>query len=605
MAYKGIGEYGIIGNMLSAALVGTDGSIDWCCLPHFDSPSVFAAILDDEIGGRFSIRPQTPFRSTQSYIQDTNVLQTTFHTATGSVTVTDFMPCYLDTHHRLTQFHEIHRMVRCASGKMSLEAVVEPRLNYARDETILATSRWGITASGGSESLVVSSSVPFTVEGHQAASRFVVKRGEKVTFILHYGATEAKSPGVYRTKRKLEQTLAYWRSKSEGCVFSGIWGDAILRSYLALHLMIYSPTGAIIAAPTTSLPEMIGGQRNWDYRFAWLRDASLTINALFHLGHVEEALTFFNWLVDVSSERGPTMQILYGIDSIVPPEEQELSHLRGYRNSSPVRIGNGAHNQLQLDVFGEVVDAAYTYLNIAGYISNKTWEVLENFIDSACRLWQLPDSGIWEVRGGPYHFIHSKLMCWVAVERGMRIAEKLGHTEKVDRWRATAGDIRDDIMSKGWNEDKQAFTQHYDTSALDASNLLMTLFGFLPVSDERIISTVERTMEELNWDGLLRRYRTEETDDGLSGSEGAFLWCSFWLVRILLRMDRIEEATNLYQRLLNCGNHLGLFSEMVDPVSGEMLGNFPQALNHLAVIITGLELTHTLDGDKQWCNALN
>jgi GH15 family glucan-1,4-alpha-glucosidase len=349
-----------------------------------------------------------------------------------------------------------------------------------------------------------------------------------------------------------------------------------------------------VAAPTTSLPEEIGGERNWDYRFTWLRDASLTLNAFSSLGHKEEAIGFMKWLLNVCDKCGHKAQILYDIDFGNPLDERMLHHLEGYRESRPVRIGNAAYSQRQLDIFGEVLEAAYNYVEIGGYIGNNDWKLLETFVDAACELWSEPDSGIWEVRGGPFHFVHSKVMCWVAVDRGIRLAQSLGRTEKVSHWRKAAEELRNDIMNKGWNPEKKAFTQHYDTEALDASALLIPLFGFLPTSDERVRSTIDRTMAELSWNGLLRRYRTDETDDGLKGSEGAFLWCSFWLVRNLLRFGRVEDAVELYERLLGYGNHLGLLSEMVDPVSRETLGNFPQALTHLAVIITGMELTEVL-----------
>ncbi len=300
------------------------------------------------------------------------------------------------------------------------------------------------------------------------------------------------------------------------------------------------------------------------------------------------------WLLHVCERCGPKAQILYNIDFEDPIDERTLDHLEGYRKSRPVRIGNGAYNQRQLDIFGEVLEAAYNYVNIGGYISSKDWILLETFVDAACELWSEPDSGIWEVRGGPFHFVHSKVMCWVAVDRGIKLAQRLGRNEKLGRWQTAAERIRKDIMNKGWNPEKEAFTQHYDTDTLDASALLLPLFGFLPVSDKRIESTIDHVAEELSWNGLLRRYRTDETEDGLTGSEGAFLWCSFWLVRNLLRLGKVEDAVALYERLLGYGNHLGLFSEMVNPVSGEVLGNFPQALTHLAVIITGLELTKAI-----------
>jgi len=608
MSFIPISDYGIIGNMLSAALVGSDGSIDWCCLPRFDSPSIFAAILDDDKGGKFHIKPQMPFKSLQSYLTDTNVLQTIFETETGTAKVVDFMPCYRTSRGRLVQFSEIHRQVDCSKGDVALEVVFEPRLNYARDDTLLSASKYGITAKGGAETLALSSSILFAVDGDRAIGRFTLQPGQRAEFILRYGSDQPRPPGIYDSVGKLERTAFYWQQQAQGCIFSGPWRELIVRSYLVLHLLIYSPTGAIVAAPTTSLPEEIGGERNWDYRFTWLRDASLTLNAFFHLGHMEEAMGFMKWLMTVCAKCGAKAQILYDIDFEDPLSEQALNHLRGYRDSRPVRIGNDAYQQLQLDVFGEVLEAAHNYLSIGGRLTRRTWGLLESFINAACENWQRPDSGIWEVRGGPYHFVHSKLMCWVAVDRGIKIAEKLGHRKNLARWRKTAQDIKDSILTRGWNPERRAFTQHYNTPALDASNLLMSLVGFLPVSDERMMSTVERTVEELGWEGLLRRYRTDETDDGLSGSEGAFLMCSFWWVRNLLRMGRLDEALALYERLLGYGNHLGLFSEMVAPASGEALGNFPQAFTHLATIITGLELTRAIEeksnqgakGGKPW-----
>jgi len=598
MTFKPIGDYGIIGNMLSAALVGVDGSIDWCCLPRFDSPSVFAAILDDEKGGRFGINPRESFKSSQAYIHDTNVLQTTFQTGTGTATVTDFMPCYRNSQGRLIKLNEIHRLVECAEGEVALEVSFEPKLDYARADTQLTISKNGAAARAGEETLILSSPVSLTVNGSRAVGQFILRQGQQARFVLRYGSDKPLSLGLYHTAKKLEQTTAYWQKQAGDCICPGLWREPIVRSYLVLHLLVYAATGAIIAAPTTSLPERIGGERNWDYRFTWLRDASMTLNAFFRLGHQEEALSFFKWLVDVCGKCGPETQILHNIDFADPPEEQELEHLSGYRGSRPVRIGNDAYKQIQLDVFGEVLDAAWYFADMGGYIGQHTWGLLESFVQAACDSWNLPDSGIWEVRGGLHHFVHSKLMCWVAVDRGIKIAGQLGYTENIERWRKAAEDIRESILTKGWNEERGAFTQHYDTRALDASNLLMPLFGFIPATDERFLSTLERTVEELGWNGLLLRYKTDETDDGLSGSEGAFLWCSFWLVRNFIRLDRLDEAKALYEKLLGYRNHLGLLSEMVEPVSGETLGNFPQALTHLAIIITGQELNQALQGGK-------
>ncbi len=599
MVYKPISDYGIIGNMVSAALVARTGSIDWCCLPRFDSPSIFAAILDDEKGGKFGIEPRSHFESSQSYLTGTNVLQTVFQTETGTVTLTDFMPCYRRADGRLVQYNEIHRIAECTDGEADLKVTFQPKPEYATVEPSLDTTKYGLVVRGGKNYISLSSSVPFKALGDQATAIFTLRQGDKAAFVLRYDSDRPLTGIINNSLNKLARTKAYWQQQAEGCIFSGPYRDYIVRSYLALHLLVYSPTGAIVAAPTTSLPEEIGGERNWDYRFTWLRDASLTLNAFSTLGHKEEAIGFMKWLLNVCNKCGPKAQILYDIDFGDPLDERTLDHLAGYRQSRPVRIGNAAHSQRQLDIFGEVLEAASSYVKIGGYISNNDWKMLEAFVDAACELWSKPDSGIWEVRGGPFHFVHSKVMCWVAADRGIKLAQSLGRTEKVSYWHQAAEHMRNDIMNKGWNPVKEAFTQHYDTNALDASSLLLPLFGFLPVSDKRVESTIKHVVEELSWNGLLRRYRTEETDDGLKGSEGAFLWCTFWLVRNLIRLGRVEEATGLYQKLLGYSNHLGLLSEMVDPVSGEVLGNFPQALTHLAVIITGLELTEAIKLGKR------
>jgi len=593
--YKPISDYGIIGNMLSAALIAKDGSIDWCCLPRFDSPSVFAAILDDQKGGRFHIRPSEPYQSNQAYLPETNILQTTFKTETGTAILTDFRPCYPGTRRNSASGLQIHRLVECDDGKVAMDVLFQPKLNYSRGDTILKTSKYGVEASNGKEKVALSSKNSFAIHSDSAISHFTIDQGQTAKFVLRYGVGKPLSPAVYNSAARLEKTQAYWQEQAKGCTCSGPWREAVVRSYLTLHLLIYQPTGSIIAAPTTSLPEEIGGERNWDYRYSWLRDASLTFDAFSRLGHKEEAVSFMKWLLEVCNRRGPGGQTLYGIDLEDPLDEQTLGHLNGYRDSRPVRIGNDAYKQRQLDVFGEVLESAYNYLKIGGYISKSTWSLLKDYVNAADTLWKEPDSGIWEVRGGPFHFVHSKMMCWVALDRGIEIAERLGYESKsLERWRKTAEEIREDILTRGWNQERQSFTQHYETDTLDASSLLMPLYGFLPLTDGRMKTTIEHAMNELNQDGLLRRYRTDQTDDGLKGTEGVFLWCSFWLVRNLIRLSRLEEAKALYEKLLNYRNHLGLLSEMVDPTTGEAVGNFPQALSHLAIIVTGLELTEVL-----------
>jgi GH15 family glucan-1,4-alpha-glucosidase len=430
-------------------------------------------------------------------------------------------------------------------------------------------------------------------------AELILRQGETLPLVLRYGEAAPQAPETYLSAEKLKRTEDYWKGLARACTYRGPWREMVERSYLALHLLLYAPTGAIVAAPTTSLPEEIGGERNWDYRFTWLRDSSFVLNAFFSLGHAEEAEGFMNWLSTLCDRCGATAQILYAVDFEQNLQEEVLSHLSGYRGSRPVRIGNGAYRQLQLDVFGEVLSSAYMYLTQGGEISPRIWGLLESFVEAAAENWRRPDSGIWEVRSGPYHFVHSKVMCWVALDRGIRIAARLGYGGDLERWRRIAEEIRQDILTRGWKEQKQAFTQHYESEALDASNLLMPLFGFLPATDERMKSTIERSMAELTWRGLVRRYNTEEVDDGLTGGEAAFALCTFWLIRNLIRLGRLSEARALYERMLGYANHLGLFAEMVQPETGELLGNFPQAFTHVAVIITGLELTRALSRENQ------
>ncbi len=595
MIYNPISDYGIIGNMSSAALVGIGGSIDWCCLPRFDSPAIFAALLDDEKGGRFQIKPLGPYRSSHAYIADSNVLQTTFETDEGTAVLTDFMPCYRIPSGRLVRVSEIHRRLECTRGNIELAVVFQPALDYARSDTRLTASIHGVSAADGNSVLALSATVPLEVRDNGAGGSVTLKQGENTSFVLSYGSAKSQSITVFRMETRLKSTISYWQEQAATCAYTGRWREEIIRSYLTLHLLVYAPSGAIIAAPTTSLPEDIGGERNWDYRYAWLRDASFTLNAFSRLGHKEEAVGFMKFLLRAYNTNGQKTQILYNINFDDMGEERTLDHLEGYRQSTPVRIGNNAYKQLQLDVFGEVLDAVSNFVDIGGYIGHRDWELLESFVNTACESWHQPDNGIWEVRGGPFHFVHSNMMCWVAVDRGIKLAGQLGYPADLERWHQAVIDIREDIMKKGWDPEQGSFTQHYDTKTLDASNLLMPLFGFLPVTDEKMLSTIKATIEKLSGrDGLLRRYLTAETDDGLSGEEGMFLWCSFWLVRIFIRLGRLAEAETLYEKLLGYTNQLKLCSEMVDPVSGEALGNFPQALSHLAIIIAGLELNQAL-----------
>ena len=593
MPYAPISDYAVIGNMLTAAHVGLNGSIDWCCMPRFDSPSIFAALLDDTHGGRFSISPEGEYHSAQQYLPDTNVVQTEFTTARGKVELTDFMPVFLNQRGQHTSLNEIHRIVRCTEGHASINVLFEPRMRYAEVPTHLRTTRNGVLARCEDEAVTLSSTVALQVEGASATTQLTLSAGGEASFVLRHGTQRVSDVRRLQIHEKLEATASFWRAHAEACSVTGPYRQAIIRSYLALHLLVFSPTGALVAAPTTSLPEHIGGARNWDYRFTWLRDASLTLFAFARLGHLEETHQFMAWLLNICGTCGSDARVLYRIDSSVPPAERLLPHLEGYRQSQPVRIGNAAHLQVQLDVYGEVLEAAHAYQKAGGYISRSTWHTLRRFVEAANHRWMDVDNGIWEVRGSLQHFTHSKLMCWVALDRGVRIARRLGYTRLADKWKTAAGTIRDNILNNAWDPSLKAFTQYYGSGTLDASTLLISLSGLLPATDSRVSSTIEAIERDLMAQGFVRRYEPESTDDGLDDSEGAFLWCSFWLARNLLRLGRREEATNLYERILACANHVGLLAEMVDPASGDALGNMPQALSHLGVIVTGLELTNT------------
>ncbi|MBN1855892.1 MAG: glycoside hydrolase family 15 protein [Dehalococcoidia bacterium] len=590
MPYAPISDYAVIGNMLTTAHVGLNGSIDWCCMPRFDSPSIFAALLDDVHGGRFQIQPTANYRRAQRYLPNTNVVVTEFTTAQGKVELTDFMPAFLNERGKRSSSNEIHRIVRCVEGHARIEVLFEPKLRYAEVPTQLHTTRNGVVAWCEDETVTLSSTVMLRIKNGAATTQLDLREGEEATFVLRYGTKRVPAARRLHSAEKLATTASFWKAHAEACSVKGKYKESIVRSYLALHLLVYAPTGALVAAPTTSLPEHIGGARNWDYRYTWLRDASLTLFAFAKLGHLEETHPFMSWLLNICGTCGSDTRVLYRIDSSSPPAERSLSQFEGYRQSQPVRVGNAAHLQVQLDVYGEVLEAAHAYLRAGGYTSQSTWRTLRRFVEAASHMWMNVDNGIWEVRGSQQHFTHSKLMCWVALDRGMRIARHLGYVRIANRWRKTADTIKNSILDEAWNPDINAFTQYYGSATLDASTLLMSLSGLLPATDSRMSSTIRRIEEDLMVEGYVRRYKPEQTDDGLDDSEGAFLWCSFWMARNLLRLGRYKDAQDLYERILSCANHVGLLAEMVDPANGEALGNMPQALSHLGVIVTGIEI---------------
>ena len=595
MAYKEISSYGAIGNMHSAALVGLDGSIDWCCMPRIDSPSVFAAILDDERGGSFQIAPLGPYESTQRYLPETNILETTFVTSTGAVTVTDFMPLAavrgVDV---LPQ--DIHRIVECVEGSVPMQAVFRPRFDYARAFTSLELMRYGVLATSGPHEMSLSVNVPITLNGDAAESRFTMEPGRRAVLVVSYGRSEPMVVGQGRSAQRLERTAQAWREMVEELHYDGLWRDEVVRSFLTLHLLIYAPTGAIAAALTTSLPEHIGGERNWDYRFCWLRDSAFTLGVLYRLGDLHDALHFLNWLLDKCAlfRDEDLLQVLYGLKDDASIPEVSLDHLEGYRQSRPVRIGNGAAYQLQLDIFGEVLLSINTYRRYGGYISAEIWSIVNAFAEIVCRRWHEPDRSIWEVRGRDRHFTYSKAMCWAALDNAITIGQATGHQADFDRWRAEADAIKAEVLANGWNEAKQAFVQSYDSDALDASSLILPWTNMLPPNDPRILSTIERTVEELGEGPFVKRYKVDEADDGLEGEEGALTMLSFWLIGSLVGCGKVEQAKALFEEMLGYANHLGLYSEMIDPHTKQALGNFPQAFSHIGLIHTARNLSAAL-----------
>ena len=612
MAYQSISDYGIIGDMHSAALVSVGGSIDWLCIPRFDSPSVFAAILDDAKGGFFSIHPADMQASTckQFYWPDTNVLVTRFLQEGGAAELVDFMPVVNDSGFA-TSFRQVIRRITVVRGRMTLRMDCRPAFNYARDghEVILIEGGAEFHASGAH--LGLATSVPLSVDDNAVGAEFTLKAGEMATFVLRELA-EGESCGELLSDEDAEaafrETVTYWRTWLSKSTYKGRWREMVHRSALALKLLTYAPTGAIVAAPTCSLPEGIGGERNWDYRYSWLRDSAFTVFALLRLGFTKEAEDFVSFLWSLCEKPNPdgSLQIMYGIDGRKDLSEQLLPHLDGYRGSRPVRIGNGAYNQLQLDIYGELLDAIYLFNKHAHPVGHDAWQTVSRLVDWVCDNWQGKDEGIWEVRGGRQEFVYSKLMCWVAIDRALRIAQKRSFPADWTRWSEARDAIYREIMSKGWNEDLGAFVQHYGSDTLDAANLMLILTFFLSPADPRTIRFLDAIMQPPDKGGLVSnslvyRYNVEKTSDGLRGEEGTFNICTFWLVDALAhagRFDRrrLEEARLMFERMLGFSNHLGLYAEETGP-SGEGLGNYPQAFTHLALISAAISLDRAL-GDS-------
>jgi GH15 family glucan-1,4-alpha-glucosidase len=594
--YPPIADHGLVGDLRTVALIDTTATVDWLCLPRFDSPSVFGALLDAERGGCFRLAPQCEVETTkQLYLPDTNVLITRFLTEDGVAEVQDFMPVTAGGRNP----QALIRRVLAVRGRMSFRVEVVPRFDYGRSPHDVQCREDGVVFRSSDLWLGLSTDLPLQLRDADAEAHFVLEEDECASFTLEC-LDERKSTTLRSNEdvaRLFDETVAFWRRWLSRSRYTGRWREMVHRSALALKLLTYAPTGAIIAAPTTSLPEQLGGERNWDYRYTWIRDAAFTVYAMLRLGFTDEAAAFMNWLTlrfddGHDRESGP-LQIMYGIDGRSELPEEKLDHWEGYAGSSPVRIGNGAAHQLQLDIYGELIDAVYLYNKYGSEIGHDDWQQVSRIVDWVCEHWDQPDEGIWEVRGGRKNFTYSRLMSWVAVERAGRIARQRGLPGDVPRWQAARDAIYRQIMQRGWNPERRAFVQHYETDVLDASVLLMPLVKFIAPTDPRWLSTLDAISRELVSDSLVYRYNTRASPDGLRGEEGTFSICTFWYVEALARAGRLDEATLALEKMFTYANHLGLYAEQIGP-TGHQLGNFPQAFTHLALISAAWNLDKAL-----------
>ncbi|MFJ4201092.1 glycoside hydrolase family 15 protein [Streptomyces sviceus] len=597
MGYLPIAEHGLIGDLRSVALVGTDGTIDWYCCPSFDAPSVFASILDTERGGRFELAATVPARTKQFYFPDTNVLITRFYTEDGVGEVQDFMPVDGDTVE--TERHRLIRRVVCVRGSIPFRTRVAPRFDYgAQPHTVRMVGDVAVFESP-KLSLGLTATVPLETEGPDARADFKLSEGESAVFALDQVGGEVTPRRCAHTEaeEQFTSTVAYWRHWLSASKYRGRWREMVHRSALTLKLLTYAPTGAIVAAPTTSLPEQLGGERNWDYRYVWVRDAAFCVYALLRLGFTSEAEAFMDFLIrhvspDGHSPSGP-LQIMYGIDGRTDLTERELGHLEGHQGSAPVRVGNAAADQLQLDIYGALIDSIYLYDKWAKPISSGQWDDVCTLVEWVCEHWDQPDEGIWETRGGRKNFLYSRLMCWVAIERAIRMANRRGLPGDLNRWRECRDTIYRRIMDRGWSETRQAFVQHEQGDVLDAAVLMMPLTKFIAPTDPKWLSTLDALTEELVSDSLVYRYDPTASPDGLRGDEGTFSICSFWYVEAMVHAGRIDEARLAFEKMLTYANHLGLYAEEISN-TGEQQGNFPQAFTHLALISAAFNLDRAL-----------
>jgi GH15 family glucan-1,4-alpha-glucosidase len=587
-----IEDYGLIGDTKGSALVSRNGDIDWLCVPRFDSEACFAALLGRDEHGRWGMRPATTVRrKEQRYRDHTMILETELYCDEGAVRIVDFMPVDPER-------SDVVRIVEGISGEVPMEMTLDARFGYGANLPYIHVLDGATTMVAGPDALYLRTSAPVSVTGKTVSSQFTVKEGREVAFVASWAPSHERPPPPFDARRALARTEAYWREWSDRCTYRGNSRDAVLRSLLTLKALSYSPTGGIVAAPTTSLPEEIGGIRNWDYRFCWIRDATLTLDALMIGGYVDEADAWRRWLSRTAAGDPSRLQIMYGVAGERRLTEIELDWLPGYEESCPVHIGNGAWSQFQLDVYGEIFSCLYAGRKMGLPAVTEDWEPHLTTLARLQELWQRPDEGIWEVRGGRLrHFTHSKVMAWVGIDRAIRLIEEFGvgggeGRAMLSRLRTLRERIREDIWTRAWNEGAMAFTQSYGSNALDASVLIMPHVGFVSAKDPRMVSTVRAIETKLLRGGFVQRYDTGLGLDGLPGDESPFLACSFWLADNYALQDRMSEAQDLFERLLSLRNHLGLLAEEYDPITGRQIGNFPQAFSHLALILTAYIIEH-------------
>jgi len=581
-----IEDYALLGDLQTAALVERGGSIDWLCFPRFDSGACFASLLGGPEHGRWLLAPVDGGTTSRRYLHDTLVLETTWQTETGTARVLDFMP-------PRGRAPDIVRIVEGVSGRVRMRSELTIRFDYGHVLPWVRRVDDARVAVAGPDALCFRTPAETRGENMHTVSEISVDEGERIPFVLTWFPSHEPLPAAIDPEQALAETESFWREWSDACTVQlpGEWSDLLRRSLIVLKALTYAPTGGIVAAPTTSLPEWVGGVRNWDYRFCWLRDATLTLLALLHGGHAEEAAAWRHWLLRAVAGDPADVQIMYGVGGERRLTELELPWLPGYEGSAPVRVGNAASDQLQLDVYGEVMDALYQARTAGLALEPAAWQIQVALLEHLEEAWRDPDEGIWEIRGERRHFVHSKAMAWVAFDRGVRTVESQGLDGPAERWRAVRDEIHAEICEHGWNEQLGSFTQSYDSTELDASLLLLPLVGFLPTSDARVRGTIEAVERTLLQDGFVLRYRTHETGvDGLPPGEGVFLPCSFWLVDCYELLGRHDDAHALFERLLGLANDLGLLSEEYDPAAGRMLGNFPQAFTHLALVNSGFNV---------------